>query len=554
MKGDAMHSTRICVIGSKCAVFLLIIAALGAILVVGCSRKKRSSVNAEGTPPDYTVEELVGYYRTEADGPGDAHDYIEINADGSLANGRRVGGGDISMSINFEIRGSQIFIQPKAEISVNDEKFKADPIIYNISEGRLTGSDGKVYKKASKPKSIEDEPVTRNPPVIVSAQGLGGTVVFRTLGDGIGPLLGTNRRTLFVTDSPRRVYGWMRLTKFKSAWGEWTQDKGWQPLASLSDASFATRDAIAAVTPSGQIIGLKSQAPYILNDARVPQLLPTLPADDAPRNFNFGDGKAVPLDVTPDGKVIVGWSWAKVESGLARRAVRWTTGNIERLADPPGKINFTLATAVSGDGKVVGGKWITESNVDKAVLWTADGKVTVLGNNWQPNFINYDGSVVLGEGRRSSGTFGAVRWTAADGLTDLAEFPPAPKDPDPGKTWGGTMPSNGCSSQLYGASADRKIGVGQAGVVIPKIPKPTDGSFPFTSSAKPVLWTPDGKIVDILSLLTTDLKMDLQGCHLYLATDISPDGSAVVGLGRNAKEEFDAWLIELPPGWWTRLP
>ena len=46
----------------------------------------------------------------------------------------------------------------------------------------------------------------------------------------------------------------------------------------------------------------------------------------------------------------------------------------------------------------------------------------------------------------------------------------------------------------------------------------------------------------------------MKGWKLQQATDVSPDGIAVVGLGWNEKGQLEGWLIEFPARWWDRLP
>jgi uncharacterized membrane protein len=437
-------------------------------------------------------------------------------------------------------------IQPKGEITINDRTYHAEKIVLKVSKDQIVDDDGTVYRRGVKPKSPGEEGVRLEPPLIVSAEGLGGTVVFRSLRDGIGPLGGTNRRTLYVIDNPVRVYGWTRVGRSLGGWGVWTKDKGWQELPALVDRGLRLRDSFTALTPRGQIVGNNDRIPFCYRDGKL-EILATMPLDSVPPNFAFGDAKALPLGISVDGRVMVGWSWTKTGSGFGRRAVRWVNDQIEQLSEPEGKINFSQANAVSGDGKVIVGKWVPEGGWEQGIVWTADGKITKLGDGWSPHLANQDGSIILGEGRReTSRTFGAVRWSATEGAKELPEFPA--KDGVPGNL---TMPGDGCSSHVYGVSADGNLVVGQAGVQISVDPKPPGG---FPVHPRPMVWVDNSAVHDIYALLTTDLKMDLHGWKMYLATDISPDGTAIVGVGTNEKDQLDAWLIELPPGWWKTLP
>ena len=59
------------------------------------------------------------------------------------------------------------------------------------------------------------------------------------------------------------------------------------------------------------------------------------------------------------------------------------------------------------------------------------------------------------------------------------------------------------------------------------------------------LWTEDGGMRSVKDLLTNEYGLDLTGWSLSRARGISADGSTIVGYGRNADGNTEAWVARL---------
>lgn len=131
------------------------------------------------------------------------------------------------------------------------------------------------------------------------------------------------------------------------------------------------------------------------------------------------------FDVTDDGR-IVGWSWSQTSV----QGFLWQNGIMTSLA------GVAIAYALNGSGQVVG-----QSDVIRAVLWTASGGVKDLGalggSISSARGLNANGDVV-GWAQTSSGDMHAFLWTAKRGMQDL-----------------GTL--GGATSEAFGISATGQI-------------------------------------------------------------------------------------------------
>jgi probable HAF family extracellular repeat protein len=270
--------------------------------------------------------------------------------------------------------------------------------------------------------------------------------------------------------------------------------------------------------------------------------------------------------VSDNGMVIVGRG-ASNES--AHKAFRWTaqTGMVD-IGDLPGGIVWSQANAVSGDGAVVVGQG-TSASGNRAFRWTSAGGMTGLDDpsgTFQSSALGAsgDGSVVVG----SFLTFGPngpvsepFRWTAADGMVGL-----------------GYLSGAGLTGVAHGVSADGSVVVGASSVA----GSPFTHAFRWTSGTGMVdlgdlagidghirarAVTPSGSIVvgdEIagsdgevfiwdathgmrnLSGIMTFLGLNLTGWDLLSATDVSADGTTIVGYGINPDGDTEAWIAHIP--------
>ena len=127
-----------------------------------------------------------------------------------------------------------------------------------------------------------------------------------------------------------------------------------------------------------------------------------------------------------DGTVVVGASYT--DAAGHSEAFRWQGGTMTGLGflDPGNPGRFSDARAVSGDGTTVVGASLNTDGHDEAFRWK-DGTMTGLGfldpgNPFSSAYgVSYDGSTVVGEGRRG-GASEAFRWTNATGMKSIADL------------------------------------------------------------------------------------------------------------------------------------
>ena len=193
-------------------------------------------------------------------------------------------------------------------------------------------------------------------------------------------------------------------------------------------------------------------------------------------------------EVSSDGRVIVG---SIILSGplSGQYATVWTDG-VETLRLERG----TSAWGVSANGLWVVGIDALAPNLD-AFLWSALTGFERIGSLGPGSNVGKDasddGTVVVGQG----GNYTPFRWTRAMGIESLG------------------LLETGDSGYAEAISADGSIVV---------------GSF---ANAGAFIWTPTGNLRHLQNVLTTDYGLDLSGWSLRGATDISPDGTTIVGYG-----------------------
>lgn len=122
-------------------------------------------------------------------------------------------------------------------------------------------------------------------------------------------------------------------------------------------------------------------------------------------------------DISDDGSVVVGGAAMGVE--MRPIAVRWTTQGMQGLGSLGG--SFSIARAVSGDGKVIVGDSST-GDERRAFRWTESGGMQSLGNLGfasSASAVSGDGSVIAGEIMFENFDYRAFRWTERGGMQDL---------------------------------------------------------------------------------------------------------------------------------------
>ncbi|HYD01392.1 MAG TPA: GC-type dockerin domain-anchored protein [Phycisphaerales bacterium] len=271
-------------------------------------------------------------------------------------------------------------------------------------------------------------------------------------------------------------------------------------------------------------------------------------------------GAAQASEVSDDGAVVVGTSAA--DGSIASKAFRWTqTGGMVNLGTLAGGTS-SVANGVSGDGQVVVG-YSTSSDGQRAYRWTATDGMQDLGtlSGFTASLAlgaDADGSVVVGYAQ-VTGSARALRWV--DGvLEDLG------------------LVNGYASSYGYACSVDGSVVVGrvfdiglggqmcrwtQAGGMqeIGRLDGATtafaygvsgDGSvvvgmsqFTGAGNRRATMWTEASGVRDLNVYLPT-IGIDLTGWVLTDATDVSPDGTRIVGYGVHGGVT-EAWIATLPP-------
>jgi probable HAF family extracellular repeat protein len=261
-------------------------------------------------------------------------------------------------------------------------------------------------------------------------------------------------------------------------------------------------------------------------------------------------------DVSDDGNVIVGYS--QQEDGP--QAFRWTpqTG-MEGIGPPPHASFASYAYAVSGDGRVIVGeldeqafRWTEETDmvylpVSNKMLYsvgldvTKDGSVItglysngnghqasiwfglqlplLLGDFPGGNFgssargITRDGKIVVGNGITGEGPEG-FWWRPEFGMLPIGEL-------------------EGCDvdSRATAVSDDGQVVVGS--------------SLKICGHQSAARWTPVDGIQDITSLLLQQGATGLEGWILEYASDVSADGTVIVGFGTNPKGWREGWIARV---------
>jgi probable HAF family extracellular repeat protein len=211
-----------------------------------------------------------------------------------------------------------------------------------------------------------------------------------------------------------------------------------------------------------------------------------------------------------DGSVIVGWSAS--DSGF--EAFRWTEADgMVGLGDLAGGSFLSRARDVSADGSVVVGTGESDAGVE-GFRWTESGGMEGLGALTRAEAVSSDGSVIVGWGEQATRTE-AFRWTELDGLVGLGDLP------------GGRF-----FSRASAVSADGSVIIGWS---------------ESASGLEPFVWDDVNGMQELDELLTA-LGADLMGWTLIGAdspTDVSDDGSVIVGQNINPSGDTEAWIAAL---------
>lgn len=339
-------------------------------------------------------------------------------------------------------------------------------------------------------------------------------------------------------------------------------------LASFLAPSQATATQIATFVPLGPVPGsTTSRALAVSADGRT--VVGATDSISSPRAFRWtaeegmvalgdlpgGTAMSIARAVSADGSVIVGQS----DGANGPEAFRWTAEDgMVGLGDLPGGEFSSEALGVSADGSVVVGvgrdtTLLPPTNTPQAFRWDAQSGMVGLGALPSPfggssraTAISGDGTVIAGE----SGIGAPFYWTADTGMIGLQPRPPGNlkisavshdgsllvgwaqgpgSDPDTALFWDTT------------AGTVEVLGNGQA------LDVTDDGSLVvgLNPNIGAAIWDDEHGLRSLQTVLETVYDLDLGGWVLLAATGVTPDGSVIVGYGRNPSGRTEAFLVRL---------
>lgn len=310
------------------------------------------------------------------------------------------------------------------------------------------------------------------------------------------------------------------------------------------------------------------------------------------------------MAVSPDGSVVVGYGHP---SGR-EEAFRWTAGaGMAGLGRGPNNSTASQAHGVSQDGSAIAGIYFPATFGGGSFYWTATGGIngfehesrvyglsgnglylvgdgpsrwrvlpdgTIASQDLRPNLsysgtafgASADGSVVVGQADRPSGTFPfAFRWTQSSGMVDLrspgdAFLITGAYDVSPDGRWvtgyaddqraGAFVPFRWSSDtgmvglgRLPLMNIHEGLAISAGGSVV--VGRASPSASPSDPPYRAIIWDEAGGL-RLLQDELIGLGVDLNGWTLWEATDISDDGLTIVGAGRNPQGGVEAWIATIP--------
>lgn len=276
------------------------------------------------------------------------------------------------------------------------------------------------------------------------------------------------------------------------------------------------------------------------------------------------DGNA--NSVSRDGKVIVGWRQSGINP-IYDEAFRWTeTGGMVGLGDIADGTPGSNAFDVSANGSTVVGFVHNSLGGRVAVRWDANedpfplGYLTIEPRSSWALAVSTNGRVIVGTSYSVSG-IEAFRWTKRAGMIGLGDLPSGVfKSQALGVSangqvivgFGSTLygqrafkwtrqtgmvelvdPESGFEAKALAVSANGAVIVGTGG---------THGPFSFEA----FIWDSVNGMRLLKDVLAADFGLDLLSWRLKAATDVSPDGSTIVGHGSNPDGSYEGWVAGVP--------
>lgn len=221
-----------------------------------------------------------------------------------------------------------------------------------------------------------------------------------------------------------------------------------------------------------------------------------------------------------DGGTLVGQVLGYGASTYAYASIAGGVSQIGYDYDLDGSILVeSSARDVSDDGVLAVGYAKTQTSERQAVIWTLGTGVTTLPG-MPDNTVASEATAISGDGSVIAGAVydGTVWrtfvWTEAGGAVVIDDLP------------GGTAI---CTPQAL--TRDGSLFVGSANTGGP--------------DERAVIWHPVAGLRDLGDVLVDDFGLDLTGWTLQSATDITRDGSVIVGYGINPDGRGEAWRAAL---------
>ncbi len=245
-------------------------------------------------------------------------------------------------------------------------------------------------------------------------------------------------------------------------------------------------------------------------------------------------GSAVANDTDENGIVVVGWT----DTASGRRMATWNGTTLDDLHGFVADMSASDGVAISGDGRYVAGgytvnfdptdeyatqpfvaRWDLTGHSDPEVVYS--GVIYMWANGLA---IDETGSVVVGEDDLEP-----FMWTPSDGATELPLLDGAASREAKGISADGTVIVGTAVTQaIYWENGNAPEALGFVGT-----PRATnqDGSVIVGDAAgAPFLWTENDGLLFLTDELAA-LEVDLSGWTLSTVTDISWDGTVLVGEG-----------------------
>jgi uncharacterized membrane protein len=342
---------------------------------------------------------------------------------------------------------------------------------------------------------------------------------------------------------------------------------GWTALATAAPtASFTPLGGTAPTVGAGQDV--KSTARAVSADGST-----IVGQESLDHKAVRWDGSAGPISLFPTGKTLFGSASDVSGDGsvivgtnvLSPNAFRWSAS--DGITPIMGPLSFIEARGVSGDGEVVVGSYAPVSTERQAYRWTAATEVIGIGylpggSSSIADAANADGTVIVGQS--SSGLYlEPFRWTSSGGMAPLQMLDGTQVDGNANDvTADGSVVVGYAYSDVFNSSYAQSFRWTEADGLVKLDPPPNGlgsfasgvssngalivGSYETANGIAPFIWTAAQGMRDLQSLLVNDHGLDLSGWKLTFGSDISSDGSVLVGWGIDPQGKQQGWRVELP--------